>query len=294
MNPTDFEVIIVDDGSTDDTAEIADKLAESGKYSNLRVIHQKNEGLSGARNTGIRNAVGDYIWCIDSDDYIKYDSVKNIMGLICQYVPDILFIELVKLMHDGNTSIICHQRIEKNKVMTGRDAILKNYSPCSVCSTILRRNFISDNKLRFYPRLYHQDTEFVYRAVALAKKVIFSDFQPYIYEKHPNTISTSLDKDEIIKRLVDNGIIADSFMKFAQDLTDPLLRNRVEQQSDSIIQGTIYSLVQNPIHREKSIQNVVIKEFRKFGFFPMKMKNKGLKKLVLTLCLNIKFRHYGI
>ena len=71
---TDYEVILINDGSSDGSLVIAERFA--AQYSNIRLISQENRGLSGARNRGIEEAQGEYIWFIDSDDYIEIDCIS--------------------------------------------------------------------------------------------------------------------------------------------------------------------------------------------------------------------------
>ena len=71
-----LEVIIIDDGSTDGSAQVCDELSKSDKR--VRVIHQKNKGIATTRNIGIENATGYYISFVDSDDYLEKDLYKNL------------------------------------------------------------------------------------------------------------------------------------------------------------------------------------------------------------------------
>ena len=84
----DYEVILVDDGSTDGSGALCDTLA--AEHGNIRVIHQQNHGLSGARNAGIPAASGDYILFVDSDDYLCPDVLGTLVGLMESKELDIL------------------------------------------------------------------------------------------------------------------------------------------------------------------------------------------------------------
>lgn len=95
---SDFEMILVDDGSTDGCAEICDELTR--RDSRIKVIHRKNGGLSAARNTGIENAFGEYITFIDSDDEIASDTLyANMIQL--EDNPQIDFLEYPASIHHG-------------------------------------------------------------------------------------------------------------------------------------------------------------------------------------------------
>ena len=73
----DFEVVIINDGSSDSSIEIIEKYRTL--YQNITLIEQENQGLSVARNNGINHAKGDYILCVDSDDFLIQDSISNLL-----------------------------------------------------------------------------------------------------------------------------------------------------------------------------------------------------------------------
>ena len=85
---SDIEVILVDDGSSDSSGKICDEYAD--KYSNIYVIHQKNKGLSGARNSGTKVAKGKYVAYVDSDDWLDRQWIEQIMQVIRADAPDII------------------------------------------------------------------------------------------------------------------------------------------------------------------------------------------------------------
>ena len=108
---SDSEIILVDDGSTDDSGWIADELVNAFRLSPLasrlllRVIHQSNAGLSAARNTGIAAATGNYIMFVDSDDYLQ----PNVLGTLMEQVErehlDVLRFRYQNVVHPkGNQS----------------------------------------------------------------------------------------------------------------------------------------------------------------------------------------------
>ena len=103
-----FEIILVDDGSTDSSSKICDELKQ--KDSRISVIHQQNQGLSGARNTGIINAKNDFIIFLDSDDYWLYNgALKTIADCIEKNNADLIIWNSIKFL-DGNTIAIENAR----------------------------------------------------------------------------------------------------------------------------------------------------------------------------------------
>ena len=102
-----FEVICIDDGSTDNCGYIIDEYAK--KFGNLIGIHQENQGVSSARNKGLKVAKGKYIWFVDSDDLIAYGSISEILdGLQTYEYPDILYIG-VRAFEDNKLSNCCFE-----------------------------------------------------------------------------------------------------------------------------------------------------------------------------------------
>lgn len=98
---TDIEIILIDDGSTDTSGTICDKWGS--KYKNIKVIHQKNAGVSKSRNVGIQNAKGDYIGFIDADDYIESDMFESLIN---------------SLKDDASIAVSGYNRISENETET--------------------------------------------------------------------------------------------------------------------------------------------------------------------------------
>ena len=155
----DIEVIIINDGSTDASAEICNFFASQDNR--LTVIHQKNMGLSGARNSGIRAAKGDYILFIDSDDFIGnviHKIAKKLQDINC---VDVMFLEAFKYFNGKTTSLgdgLTQASIDNQP----RKKVLNHLStrpkyPGSACTKIVSRKFIIENSLYFPNGLFSED-----------------------------------------------------------------------------------------------------------------------------------------
>src|SRR5690606_23018667 len=89
-----LDIILVNDGSPDNSLKICENFASMDKR--IRVISQKNKGLSGARNTGIREAKGDYIFFIDADDYIEEKMIESFVEIVNKLNPDIILSNILQ------------------------------------------------------------------------------------------------------------------------------------------------------------------------------------------------------
>lgn len=176
---SEYEVIIINDGTKDNSMSIVEKYSEL--YSNIIIINQSNQGLSMARNNGLKHAKGEYIWFIDSDDTISENCLKEICNIFKHNI-DLLQIQY-RYTYD-NESLNRDEKIcEINKIISGKEQMLKGGLFIPAQFTIYRRTFLIQNNLFFYKNIYHEDSEFKPRALYLAKsclsynKVVYNYYQ---------------------------------------------------------------------------------------------------------------------
>ena len=158
----DYEIVAVDDGSTDGSPRILDEY--KNENDNLRVITQANQGLSIARNNGADAAKGDYVWFVDADDIISDDAVSTICKAI-ESKPDVIPIY-------ASTEGINRVRNTISPLnITGQDILIeRKWEDCGVFY-ILKHSFIKDNGLKFVPGIFHEDAEFTPRMLYKASSV---------------------------------------------------------------------------------------------------------------------------
>lgn len=117
----DYEIVIVNDGTLDNSMEIVDCYRR--KCNNIKVIHQKNSGLSIARNTGLKHASGEYVWFVDSDDWIVEDAISYLHPLLCKGADVLAFpLNLVR-----NTSECNDLNINQCYQLSGSAYLYKNF-----------------------------------------------------------------------------------------------------------------------------------------------------------------------
>ena len=195
-----FEVIIVNDGTPDRSMEIINTFDWIGQRH--KIINQDNQGLSVARNTGLDNASGDYIWFVDSDDMIANDAICKLKELIVD--QDLIYMGHTNVRDDTKT--YCPPPINED--------IFKPFSfgiSSPAQFVIYKRSFLLNNKLRFKKGIYHEDTEFTPRCIFLAQKIGCISDSLYYYQIRSGSIMTSVKP----KRAFDCLIVANSLISFS-------------------------------------------------------------------------------
>lgn len=147
-----IELILVDDGSTDNSGKLCDEWRE--KFTFIKVIHKVNGGLASARNAGLEIAKGRYIAFIDSDDKIAENSLKVILDWINDTDCDICFMQTIKFYPDGKR-IDLGEKIEKKYVFKSSPENVVEYLatrpkyPGSSCFKLYKKLFLDNNNIKF-------------------------------------------------------------------------------------------------------------------------------------------------
>lgn len=283
-----YEVIVVNDGSKDKGPEIVQEYA--GRYDNFVYLTQENQGQSVARNYGLTKAKGEYVWFVDSDDKISKHIDEILIKIEELDNPEVFSFYLQYVTEDDQylTKAFAFEG-EYNKLMSGRDAVISKFQPSSVCVYFIKKSYIDAQQLRFYPGIYHQDSEFSYRMMAHAHTVYFSEYVPYIYIRHENSVVTSTSKEKIQKKLLDDIIIVKSFMKLSDEFgsSDPVLSKVIKEHYNNMIFGCVYNLYRyRKMWASLGINKTVISKLKEDGLYPLKGPFDSWKKRLAALFLD--------
>ncbi len=186
----DFEVILVDDGSTDRSGILCDEFEKRDRR--VRVIHQCNQGLSAARNRGIESAGGEYLSFIDSDDYVAADFLQNAAQKIAEVgeTEILLTTGWYKVYRERTVLEDTVPAVGEGKPVTGKAALqiyLRNGTAgWSACGKIYKREFWKNNGFRFKAGIYYEDAQLIYRIILKAESVCYIP-PAYYYRKTRNT-----------------------------------------------------------------------------------------------------------
>lgn len=194
QNLSDFEVILVDDGSPDLCPQMCDEWAR--KDQRIKVIHKPNGGLSDARNAGIDIAQGDYLTFIDSDDYIEENTYSPLLKIICER-SDIDILEYPVFVHYGSPEqhlLSFNERVEY-KNMDDYWYAGKAYEHSYAWNKIYRISLFKD--IRYPVGVVFEDVHTIPKLLKQAKRVVMSNQGLYYYCKNDQGITSTADGNSL-------------------------------------------------------------------------------------------------
>lgn len=211
----DYEIILVDDGSTDSSGKICDDYSD--RFDTVRTIHKKNGGLSSARNAGIKSSNGCYVMFVDSDDYIKTNSIGILLDKIICNQLDILIYNFSYIY--GKYDVEENNRFLKNydKIVSGASYLIDNLKSDTMhmmaCNKIYNKKLIVDNNILFREGYVHEDEEWTPRILSISKRVMQTEFIVYGYCIRKDSISNNQNRRKASLDLIDNCIQLSDFCR---------------------------------------------------------------------------------
>ena len=269
-----YEAIVINDGSTDESIEILDALCE--KYSFLRYITVKNQGVGCARNRGVIDAKGDYLLFLDADDSIIPNCLKVIYEEMSGYSLDLLLLNYQHIAVDG-TLLLQPYHMEENdrKVMKGRDFLFKDCYPAMIPLYVYRRKFLLDNNLKIMS-IRHEDEEFVPRALFFAQRIKYLPFCFYNYYQNIDSFMSQYqeaDSLNMIKAMV-------SLNEFKFTCQDDALSIAYFDNHIAVI---LIRLFKHSIRKGYQNQREMFMMAQEGGLFPLKPKRSSFYCRLINL-----------
>lgn len=172
-----FEILLVDDGSTDASGAICDQYAKQDDR--IKVFHQENAGASSARNRGLRSAKGEYVYFLDSDDWIKPKAFESFVTHIERENADFIFFDAHSFTEECNKFQIEQRYIRKYKYQSnsGIKILEELYENgeyhCSIPLMFIRKRYLDTNGILFEEGIIYEDMILAYELFCKAKKVSY-------------------------------------------------------------------------------------------------------------------------
>ena len=195
----EIEIILVDDGSPDDCGQICDEYCK--KDERIKVIHQKNRGLSAARNSGIEIATSEYICFIDSDDYIEKDMIEYLYNNAKKYNTDITCCGFTNIYENGINEKIT--TVKEKKIYSSKEALdihlLSGYIEVVAWNKLYKLELFAN--IRYPEGLLYEDMLTTYKLLDISNNILLLPDSKYYYCKRKNSIGANTFSNKMLKLL---------------------------------------------------------------------------------------------
>ena len=200
MNESDFEVIVIDDGSKDSGYSLASEYAK--RYQNIIVIKQENQGVACARNNALEKATGDYVTFVDADDMLVSGSLSTLIKIAVENKADI-----VKAAHkEVPEDAVCEDFSSSHdnssiQIMTGEEAIVNvtRMKEGYCWGYLISRKLITDNRLSFPPKVaFMEDWAFITQAILKSRTFVNADVLLYLYRRNSSSCMANVTTEKML------------------------------------------------------------------------------------------------
>lgn len=239
-----LEILVINDGSTDNTKKIIEKYEK--KYKNLKLLNKENGGLSSARNFGLKNTKTEYVTFVDGDDYLELNTYNLVMEKIEKEKTDLLIFNFKKVYSQK----IINSKLDKK--IYNKNFLKYLFSKSTevdivVWNKIFKTDIILKNQIYFENRAYFEDTGFIFRYLYFVEKVSLAELPLYNYIQRENSITKKF--NPIIINSCENTykIIKEfyrknnKYEKYKNEIEDMYLRMKIYTLNNSVKYGGNYN-----------------------------------------------------
>lgn len=282
-----IEIIIVNDGSNDNTQEIINRYSE--KDLRIKVISQKNKGISNARNTGAAIARGEYIYFMDSDDFIDIDSMEILYELASEHGCDMIYGDKVNFKEGtlNYKDVLKKRKDDKNRYDflyydNARKFILSSNYQIMVWRYLIKRDLWENLNFSFYENIYYEDCEFTNKCIFKASKIGYVNHAFYYYrQRRGSFVHSEMTKHKAKSALV----VAESLYCFY----DNNISNEDKRVYSTIISPDILRAVSSANYYKKISNESFEDRIRPMIFHLKNSLSRKHRIIAVIIGLNFKF-----
>ncbi len=287
-----YEIICINDGSTDNSGEILDNYAK--KYTNIRVINKENGGVSSARNTRIHEAKGKYIWFVDSDDFISQGSVKHIIDATEKFNP-----EFIKFYYKHVKEDVSYTDFWSNTAKTVTPKVYKGRTTGLNVCIIVSANIIKEHNIKFPTDMkYGEDILFSYYTFihSQGKCWVYFDNCFYYYRDRENSAMNTRTSEIYTRRTHDllymSKIYKDAYDNRITEIPE-LLDNTKKRQYQALI-GALTIMPRSSYNLKETMKSLKEEGLYPFPWLWWYTKNHRTRKETIVESFKLLFKFQPI
>lgn len=284
LTANDFEVIAVNDGSTDDSQAILDDYAH--RYANFKTFSQANQGQGAARNRAIEVAGGDYIYFLDSDDYIDSAALLRALKKGSDRKANLIVVDYIKVSEDGSLWYSQDKNVYKNlpEEIKAENLLCDFAVRGAICSYVYDRRFLMDKSSLFTEGIYHEDEEFIVRYIAASPSIYNSKETVYYYtQRSGSTVNPITDekKEKLLKDLLQVGC---SIADMSTHAHVAQVKRGLSRKASQIAIGYLIRLYKTKLPKRK--KDELLKNFADSPLYPIKTSTLKLSHKMFAFIAN--------
>lgn len=228
----DYEIIVVDDGSTDNTKNIV--LSIQKKYNNIVYIYQENAAQGAARNNGLSKAKGKYIWFVDSDDWIAENCLGNIITQLENKRLTAILVGHASIYKD---KFVYWEKLDSNKICSGKEILSQGKFYISPTYGIWNKSYLVNNNIKFIEKIFHEDSEICPRMYYNANKIGFINNTYYFVYTNLSSTTRSINP----KRAFDLIKAVETISSFIKTIKEKEIKQSLHNYASILINSSLYS-----------------------------------------------------
>lgn len=288
INSDTIEIILVNDGSKDDTLELAQQLARESR--NIIVLDKVNGGAASARNAGIKHASGRYLGFLDADDKMDFETIGLLLCRAEKEQLELIAFDLKYIDAAGNTRIGSLQQLTTYNVLkTGMEYLAAGYQPSSICIFLADRTFILQQELFFEEGITHEDVEVSFRWMLAAQRVVFTKEIAYFYFQNAGSVTNQLSGDKKQRYLMDEAIVAGLMKRQLRNYPSAPVQNLIRKNYNSVVWNLLFTIYKDPSMLDRHFVLNVMQRLKNEGLYPIKGPLKTTFQKLTKYIMNIEF-----
>lgn len=279
ISQEEYEIICIDDGSSDATVSKIEEIASANK--NIKLFTQKNSGVSATRNRGIDLARGNYIWFVDSDDLIAPNCIGPLLNKVEEYEAE----KLLFGMEHFTTQPKAHNQQVNFEFCDTNDkmyAFVYSHNGGGVCRSFYKTEFLRQNELRFNTKLaFSEDIFFDFAVLINCQKCLKTENVSYFYRQR---IGSAMHSNNFDKHISSMQLLAKEYLSITKKDIPKSWKKLSKRKSQFAIKALLFSLVQKgDIKYAKECLNELKKEgLYPYPFLNILFNNKAFKELIIN------------
>jgi heptose III glucuronosyltransferase len=284
-------LIVIDDGSPDNSFDIANEY--TNRYDNIKLLKQQNQGTSGARNTGIREASGKYICFADPDDFVEPD----VYGTLLQKM-ETDDLDMLRFRHKMIDETYKEEPMPKgsvndalfdNEIIDGKEYLSYKLSYACYCwAFIYKSSLIKENEIYFTPGVFQDDTDWLPLVLCKAHRVTSIDVTAYNYVQWKGTLMRANEKPAVVKRVEGYfqiiGILQNRHLEESSEI--------VRKWYKGMISGVVLGILSDLIYQLFDQRKIFLGRLQSCNVYPLSFYRYSLRLRMKILMVNISANAY--